>query len=237
MNKLYEALKVDIGLPPTSLASTNATGCYFSLAEYRKALAVLNAAAMAATKTCKLEIYEAEDAAGTGAQLLTSASVTITANTDVTSLTLALASVLAADTVTINGITFTAHGTTTTLANREFSISGNDTADGTELAACINDATYGVPGVTATNNAGTLTLVSTVPGATTITASTSGATVTIATVRAQAYIEVDSLSLSDGFTHIACKVTTDATIVAGAVLLRGASRKGIDQAVADSADV
>jgi hypothetical protein len=61
--------------------------------------------------------------------------------------------------VTINGVVFTAHATVTTKASRQFSISGNDTQDGDELAACINDATYGVPGVTAANSTGTITRI------------------------------------------------------------------------------
>lgn len=73
--------------------------------------------------------------------------------------TLTLASVAAAETIVINSTTFTAHATTTTVASREFSISGNDIADAGELVTCINDATYGVSGVTATDNGdGTITL-------------------------------------------------------------------------------
>lgn len=61
-----------------------------------------------------------------------------------------LRSVTAGQTVTINGVTFAAHATTTTIASREFSIAGTNTQDAAELATCINDPTYGVPGVTAT---------------------------------------------------------------------------------------
>lgn len=60
--------------------------------------------------------------------------------------------VLAADTVTINGITFTAHATTTTVASRQFSIAGTDIQDAAGLVTCINDATYGVSGVTASSS-------------------------------------------------------------------------------------
>jgi hypothetical protein len=102
----------------------------------------------------------------------------------VTELTITLAHVLAGEAVTINGLTFTAHATTTTPANREFDISGADTAD--ELAILINDETYGVPGATAVNAAGTLTITVDDPSATTITASSSDAMFTIATVKAQA---------------------------------------------------
>lgn len=70
-----------------------------------------------------------------------------------------LASCAAGTTITVvgqNGIkyTFTAHATTTTAASRQFSISGTNSQDGDELVTCLNDATYGVPGYTATNIAG-----------------------------------------------------------------------------------
>jgi len=76
----------------------------------------------------------------------------------VTAQTLTLSSVQAADAVTINGLTFTAHATVTTAANREFSISGDDAADAAELESVINDGTYGVPGVTASADGAVVTL-------------------------------------------------------------------------------
>lgn len=72
-----------------------------------------------------------------------------------------LASVSAGDTFTVAGsdgkrYTYTAHATTTTAASRQFSVSGTNSQDGDELVTCLNDATYGVPGYTAVNNAGTI---------------------------------------------------------------------------------
>jgi len=69
-----------------------------------------------------------------------------------------LADVTTGDTIVIGGLTFTGHVDTTTVANREFDASGDDTADAVELISCINDATYGVPGVTATSALGVVTL-------------------------------------------------------------------------------
>lgn len=69
-----------------------------------------------------------------------------------------LATFLVGGIITINGVAFTAHVDTTTVADREFDISGADTADAVELCICINDATYGVPGVDATNVAGVVVL-------------------------------------------------------------------------------
>lgn len=237
MHKMYEELKIDVGLPPTSLATTNATGAYFSLAEFRRAIGILQIANMVAGGSAKLEIFQATNAAAGSAKLITGATATIAANVNVTSLTIALNNMLNTQTITINGLLFTAHTDTTTASLRQFSIAGDDAADGTLLASLINDATYGVPGVTATGTS-TLTLVSTDPGAVAITATSAAGSVTLATVRAQAYMEVDGLTLESGFTHCACKVTTGAaTVLCGAVLLRGGNRQAITQAVGASAVV
>ncbi len=75
---------------------------------------------------------------------------------------LTLASLDNGDTIIINGLTFTAHTNTTTVATRTFSIAGTDTADAVELAVCINDSTYGVPGVTATSTGAIVSLTSAV---------------------------------------------------------------------------
>lgn len=81
-------------------------------------------------------------------------------------------------------------------------------------------------------------MVSTVPGATTITAAQGvGATMTVATLAAQAYVEIDALTLESTFTHIACKVTTTSAQAVSAILLRGGQRVGISQKVGASASV
>jgi len=69
-----------------------------------------------------------------------------------------MASVTNGTTIVINGITFTAHTSTTTKSTKTFSISGSDTQDGDELCACINDPVFGLVGFTATNSTGTITL-------------------------------------------------------------------------------
>lgn len=231
MNRLYEDQKIDVGLVSQTLNNTNVTGKYHPLAEYREVLAILSGGAMAKTKTTKIELLQATDAAAGSAKAVSGAEATITANTLVTELTITLATVLNTETIVINGLIFTGHTDTTTVADREFSISGNDTADAVELCVCINDPTYGVPGVTATSAAAVVTLVSTVPGATLITAASTDATFTVATTKAQAYVNIDPLVLDATFDHVAVKVTTTANSNVAAVLLRGKSRKVIAQKV------
>lgn len=60
-----------------------------------------------------------------------------------------LTNVQAGDTITVNGLTFTAHATTTNTALRQFKISGTDIQDSAELVTCLNAATFGVPNQTA----------------------------------------------------------------------------------------
>lgn len=231
--------KVDVGLISQSLNNTNATGRFYPMGMWRRALAVLLGGAMAATKTTKVELVQATDAAGTGVKAVAGAEATITANTNVTAATLTLATVLADQTVTINGVVFTAHADTTTAANREFSIAGDDTADAAALAGLINNAAYGVPGVTATAAAAVITLTATDPGETLITATASAATVTVATTQAVAYVEMDTaaLDVDNGFEYVAVKVTTTANTVVGVNLLRGEGRYSPDQKVGASATV
>lgn len=233
MEREYEKGKIDIGVVSQALNNTNVTGKYHPLGEYRSVLAILSGGAMAVTKTTKIELFEAKNAAAGSAQALTG-SATITANILVTELTITLATVLNTETVIINGLTFTGHTDTTTVANREFSISGNDTADATELCVCINDPTYGVPGITATSALGVVTLVSTIPGATLLTVTSTDATFTIATTKAQAYLDFEGLALTALFTHVAVKITTTANSVVACVLIRYHSRKKITQRVGAS---
>ena len=237
MERMIESAKVDLGVAPQTLSNSSVTGNFYEAKDYRRALALLQVGALAATKTAKIEVFEAQDAAGTGAQLITGAAATIAANTAVSEMTIALATVLAGEAITINGMVFTAHATVTTPASREFSISGNDTADAAELATVLNDATYGVPGITATANSGTITLKSTVPGETTITASSAASTFTIATTKAQAYVDLDGLPLSAGFSHIGCKITSTGNGGVAALLMRGNARGPITQRVGASAVV
>jgi hypothetical protein len=67
---------------------------------------------------------------------------------------------------------------------------------------------------------GTITLTSTEPGETLITLAASNATFTLATVEAQAYVEIDSMDLTAGFDHVAPKVTTTSNSIVSVLVLR-----------------
>ena len=244
--RITEEIKLDIGLVSQALNNTNATGKYHPIKDYARIAAILSGGAMAATKTTIIELLQASDNGGTGSKGIPTdaaqvAKATITANVLAAECTVTLATFLVAGTITINGLVFTAHVDTTTVANREFDISGTDTADAGELVICINDATYGVPGVTASNVAGAVTLKATEPGevAITVTSLPDDGTCVKATTKAQAYVEIDTRKIDkkNGFDYVAAKVTTTANSNVAAVLLRGNARYSPDQIVGASAVV
>ena len=205
MNKLYESLKVDCALAPQAINNTNVTGRYFSMKDVKRALFIFNSAVFAATKTAKIEVLEATDVDGTGAAAIASASATITANTYASEVTVALASVANTDIVTVNGISFTKAAALDASA-REFNTAAN-------LVTCIEDETYGVSDVKGSVNGTTVTLYPN-SGKTylTVTKTEVSGTITIATTKATAHVEVENMSLSFGNDHVACKVTcTDST--------------------------
>ena len=75
MELLSERVKVDIGLVGQTLSVSNVTGKYHSMAGWERALAILICGALAATKTCKLEIFEAlNNSDGGSAALIAGAS-------------------------------------------------------------------------------------------------------------------------------------------------------------------
>jgi hypothetical protein len=96
------------------------------------------------------------------------------------SCTLTLATVLNAQTCTINGVVYTAH--TNTQANDQFSISGDDTADAAALALAINNSTTaGSAEIVATSSGAVVTVKARRGGiaGNLITVAVSNATITI----------------------------------------------------------
>jgi hypothetical protein len=234
MQKIYEELKLDNGLTPQALNNTSATGKYYSMAGWERCLAILNVKTLAATKTGKLELLEADDAAGTNSQTLTDAEATVTSLTNCDEVTVDLTSVANTDQVIINGLTFE-KAAATSAANREF-------ADAAGLETCVEDEDYGVEGITADVSGNVVTLSALPVGDEVLTVSKNeqAGTITLATVGAKAYVEIENFSLSSGKTHIACKVTiTDdsGNSTVSVALLRGRHKKAIAQKVGASASV
>mgnify|MGYP001765569486 CR=1 FL=1 len=229
MQRLSDSSQMIVGLPPQALNSTNVTGRYINVEAGRSLRAWLIGGAMAATKTSKLELFQAINSAGGSAKAITSASATITANTLVTEATVALATAANTDIVTINGLAFTMAAATDASA-REF-------ADAAGLVTCVNHATYGVPGVAASDSGTDVTLyadqAADAPKAITVSKTEVAGTITLATTAAQAYVDLvlGLLDHANGFDHVAAKVTTTANTVVGVVFDFYDRRYVVDQEV------
>ena len=226
MNRFFDENKVDQALLAADIASTTSTSKYYNLQDHRIVAFPFKVNGMALTNTVVAQLVQATDAAGTGSKNVTGATCTITANSNVQGATVTLATFTAGSVIVINGLTFTGHASTTTVANREFDISGTDTADAAELVTCINDETYGVPGVTATSALGVVTLTPTDPGGESISV-TGVATIGVAaTTEAIGYLEIEAnqLDTANLFNHVAVSLTTNATLHCQADCIRDRSR-------------
>jgi hypothetical protein len=234
MKLLSESQKIDIALTSQSLNGAG-TGTYYKMDKYGKALFVAEVGAMAAGVTSALQVMQAQDSAGTGAKVITNNAATITANTKATVALLTSAAVhVAAEVYTINGLEFTA-AAADVAKTRTYAIGANATESTANLAAKINSAITGVPGVTATAANGVLTLTSDEPGEITITLTASALAVGVpSTGKAIGYVECDAsyLDIVNGFKYVALRVTNSAATLTGAVLLRGEGRFNPEQQVA-----
>jgi hypothetical protein len=233
--RIIDEVKIDVGLVPQSLASTNATGLYFPMYYWNKACFVCTYGPLATTGTVKLEVFQAKTIAGGSTALIATATATTNA-TEITHVSackgITLGTFLAASTITItpyvNGvaqtaITYTAHATTTTIAGRQFSIAGIDTADAVEFLKCVNDAQYGTPGIYWTSAAGLCVGQAIDPWTTfTITCSSDDSTDVRTEPQGYLIVEVDrsAMSWSTAFYFLAAKVTTTATVLCGVTLIR-----------------
>lgn len=229
---MYEEIKIDIGLEPQSLASTNVTGKYYNMKEFRSALAILNVGNITAAGSSALQIMEATNERAGSAQALTSYVATIAANVKVQKLSITCVGGAAEDTlvITVGGVAYTFVGKDTEdTAAQEFKADGDDTADAASIVNCVNVTLAGK--IWAENTLGVVTLTAE-DGYYIEAIAETGAFTTFATLAAVGYVWLDGLALTDTYSYIACKVTTDSnTGICGAVLLRGKSRKDIEQRV------
>ena len=236
MHNIAEGTKVDMAIAPQT-GSTSYNGQYFRMDKYAKGMFVAHAAGVLTGTDMVLKVYEATDAAGTSAQQL-GADVTITQGTKITSCTVAFSSIDVDDTIIITPYTFDGQGLLSagtaltftakageTLASRYFDQATSDTATGTSFAACVNNATYGIPGVLATDGgAGTVTLTMDEPGDgvfTIVESDTTKSLVTDTGQQAHFEVAVQDLDRDDDFTHIQARLSgVAAGDEVGCVLIR-----------------
>ena len=216
MKLVAEKVKIANAMVPVSVNGASTTHKFFPMNAYhRVCFHVIGAAAsIADAVTMILQTMQATDAAGTGAKVITNNAATATVPVKVIAAKVTLADAVAGSVITINGLTFTG-AAATDATKRKFIASGNDAADCTALISCINDAVYGVPGVTAAEGVGdSIDLTVDEPGETTITISDESAVFTPIATALEAIVEVDAsnLDIAGGFDHIGCLVTTSAAI-------------------------
>lgn len=249
MFSLYEFCKVDLAVEPHTYAAP-ITSRYYGLRDYGEAtFAVTVAGTVDITEVVNAVVMEAEDGDGTGAQAtaydIDLGSVDADACPGLTSCTIEMLAVDLAETITVSvdgeNYVFTA-AAAQSLPDREFDQSVDDAGTAASFAACVNDATYGVPGVTAEIIApatDVVTLYSTEPGEVVFSIEVTDVAETILVpLQYVGYVTVDhgDLDYEDGMTHVAiCLTAAAATPDVQAVLVRSKARKlPVDQAVADA---
>lgn len=221
MERLYDSGKLDVILPSQSIASTTVTGEYLDVSNYRSIAIQANVGAMAVGNTVSMKLTEAKDREGTDVKDVPGVAGTITANVGVNEASITLATTGAGETLVVNGLTFTAHLTTTTVANREFSLAGSDSDDAAQLAICLNDPVYGVPSANADVASNVITLSAHEDEGATLTL-VGDTHITVATLIAVGYCEMstDLLDTENGFSWVGISATTNATIPVGLISAR-----------------
>ncbi|MGD9211245.1 MAG: hypothetical protein PVI90_10740, partial [Desulfobacteraceae bacterium] len=218
---IYDYMKIDTAQGQI-ISAVPVMSYYFSLAESQNAAFLFTMGeTLNAGRKVSGQLYQAKDQNGTDSKVITGATCEIEANIKCKNTTASLNSVSPGDTIVINGLTFTAHATTTTYANREFSIAGGDDTGTDELIDCINHPEYGVLEITAIKS-GThhMTMTPTIPGIGYIT--TVGAySITVRSWAIEGLIEVnaDMLDYINGYNHVAIQLTPSTSLILFAAIL------------------
>lgn len=235
MNKSYENLDIAIGLEPQSIISTNVTGPYYNMAEYRECLAVTNIGNITAGGTVATQIRQAATSTGGSAADLTSRVATVAANVKVKALSVTLSGGETGDTITfvVDGTTHTYEGQ----AGQEssgglWSSTGDDTADAVGIVLCANDSTVGFSDKADITSAAAVITVQALDGYYLDSIAESGSFTTFATTKANSYVWFDSLEQTNTLPYVAVKVTTASnTGICSTVLIRGKKKGAIDEKV------
>jgi hypothetical protein len=251
MHDIMEGTKIDTALRATTNA-TSLTGPYFSMTKYAKALFLLTIQGQLDGASLDFKVYQSLNAAG-GTPLQLGATIAMAQGIKLAEAGILMNSPDVDDTVIIQpysfvggvltagtALTFTAK-TAQSLPNRQYDQSGNVAAQATSLAACINDATYGVPGVLATVDTATVVLTADEPGECLFTVTESDVAKTVVTdlVQQAAFeVAVQDLTRDSDYTHVGARVSgVDATTEFACVLIRAMPGYGpVNQAVAYSDD-
>ncbi len=244
-HNLSQVNKIDSAMTAASIDGT-ATGLFFSMSVTRKALFVATLGAIANGATAIFQVVESTDSLGSSAKDIADKTVTVTGGTNASAAKLAIVSAaggvhVAGETVTINGLVFTA-AVSDVPESRVYAVGSTGAESAANLLAKINSEDSGIgisdilaiASVESTNSI--ITLVGTEPGETLVNAVASSGTTVVSTSIATAFVEVDAseMDINNGFSHLAIKVTTSAAISSGIALIRDHSRYTPEQFVAAS---
>jgi len=174
MHMIREGVKGDCAVKP-QVGATSITGEWFRMDTFAKAKFTAIVRGQNAGDDCTFAVYQALNAAG-GTELQLGATITMAQGIKVTMASVTMNTVSVADTLILTPYYFNGEGiptagtaltytaaAATSVPNRQFINTDNDAA-AAALAECINDATYGVPGMLATAASAVVTLTCTEPG-------------------------------------------------------------------------
>ena len=262
MRPLSGNVQVDFALTPTSYAgATAATSPYFNMKNYEKVIFICSAGTMTSSGNVAMRLLSAPTSTAPAAAITIGTVTTINGTpSDATTITKAIAVQMPGSseilagldgvTMTINNVTYTfqtSSGGTATPATSDFAATRLVCASSAEaagnvvapyatlnhLAAYINHATYGVPGLTATVSAASsyMTITQSEPGDAAITIVLSATPPTVFPTEMIGYLEADGkeFNASSSQDHVAIEVTPSTNQKLSIVALRYGGRYSVDR--------
>ena len=179
MHMIREATKYDCAVKPyVGSEGAAIVGEWFRMDTFAKAKFTGTVRGQLTGATSTMGVYQATDATGSDAVIM-GAVVTFTQGSKVTlaQIVVDAGNSTIGDTIILTPYYFNGEGTPTAgtaltytaaaaenLSAREFNQAGTADQEATSIAACVNDATYGVPGMLATASTSTVTFSCTEPG-------------------------------------------------------------------------
>ena len=259
---IREGVKFDCAVKPID-DGTSITGEWFRLDTFAKAKFTGIVKGQTTGESCTMGAWQATSAAGGGTPALLGAVVTFTQGSKITLGQVVMNAPDVGDTIILTPYYFNGEGTLTagtaltytaaaaqSLPNRQFINTDND-ACATSFAACVNDATYGVPGLLAAVSSATVTISCTEPGggdrqitcekngtgAFDITEVDTGKTIVTDLIQmADIEVYVQDLNRDGGYTHVGARfASVDSGNFVVAVIERAMEGYGpVGQAVVDT---
>ncbi len=248
---LSGSAKFDVALAPSSYNGAQ-TSSYYDMAKYDKVIFVASGGSMSSTDSITMSILQGKSCTGSGSVALgvySTMNGTAAATGQVTKATMVTVNGTSEDigveagTMVINGLTFTfkssSAGTIVTTtgtfnANRYvWASSGGGIPYTTlhHLAAYINNATYGVPGVIAIVGSASTNMTleandahNAPDKAITILVSKGASCVYINKMVGSVECQSAELATSSDFNYVACQISASATMKHGAVAIRSGAR-------------